>query len=82
VAWQATTLSLVALAIGVPVGIAVGRGMWTSFADQLGIVPAPAIPLLGVLLTVPATLLLANLIAFLPGRAASRVKPATVLRTE
>ena len=35
-----------------------------------------------VLLEVPPTLLLANLIAYLPGRAAGRVGAATVLRTE
>jgi ABC-type lipoprotein release transport system permease subunit len=82
VAWQATTLAFAALLIGLPVGIAGGRWIWTSFADQLGIVPSPAVPLAAVLVTVPATLLLANLIAYLPGRAAGRVRAATVLRTE
>ena len=82
VAWQASVLSLVALAIGLPVGIAVGRWIWTSFSNQLGILPSPAIPLAGILLAIPATLVLANLIAFLPGRAAGRVQAATVLRTE
>ena len=38
-----------------PIGIAVGRWIWTSFSDQLGILPSPAIPLAGVLLAVPAT---------------------------
>ena len=82
VAWQASTLSVVALLVGIPVGIAVGRWIWSAFSNQLGIIPSPALPLLGVLLTIPATLLLANLIAFVPGRAAARVKAATVLRTE
>jgi hypothetical protein len=34
------------------------------------------------LLAVPTTVLAANLIALAPGRAASRIKPAVVLRTE
>jgi putative ABC transport system permease protein len=82
VAWQATTLSLLALAIGIPLGVVVGRWLWTAFSDQLGILPSPAVPIAAVLLTVPATLLLANLIAYLPGRAAGRVQAATILRTE
>jgi hypothetical protein len=82
VAWQATTLTLLALALGIPIGIAVGRWIWTAFSNQLGIVPSPAVPLPTLLLAVPATLLLANLIAYLPGRAAGRVQAATVLRTE
>ena len=56
--------------------------MWSAFATQLGILPAPAIPIGAALLSIPATLLLANLIAYLPGRAAARVGAATVLRTE
>ena len=36
----------------------------------------------GVLLAIPATLLVANLVAALPGRIAGRVRPASVLRTE
>ena len=63
-------------------GVAAGRRMWTAFANTLGILPSPAIPVLAVLVTVPATLLLANLIAYLPGRAGGRVRAATVLRTE
>jgi ABC-type lipoprotein release transport system permease subunit len=35
-----------------------------------------------VLLTIPAALLLGNLIAAFPARAAARTKPAMVLRTE
>jgi hypothetical protein len=82
VAWQATTLTLIALALGIPIGVTVGRWIWTSFSNQLGILPSPAVPLAAVLITIPATLLLANLIAYLPGRAAARVQAATILRTE
>jgi hypothetical protein len=49
---------------------------------MLGILPSPSIPFVAVLVTVQATLVLANLIAYLPGRAAARVRAATVLRTE
>jgi hypothetical protein len=82
VAWQATTLVVLALLIGIPLGIAAGRWGWNFFANQLGIVPEPRISVVPLLLAVPATVLLANLIALLPGRAASRVSPAVVLRSE
>jgi hypothetical protein len=82
VAWQATTLVVLALLVGLPLGIAAGRWGWNLFANQLGVVPEPQVSILPVLLAIPATVLLANLIALLPGRAASRVQPAIVLRSE
>jgi ABC-type lipoprotein release transport system permease subunit len=52
------------------------------FADQFGVVPDPVVPpyLLGML--IPLGLILANLIAIIPARAAARTKPALVLREE
>ena len=82
VAWQATTLVVLALLIGLPLGIAAGRWGWNLFANQLGVVPEPQVSFLPLLLAIPATVLLANLIALIPGRAASRVQPAIVLRSE
>jgi ABC-type lipoprotein release transport system permease subunit len=81
-AWQSTTLAIIAILIGVPLGVAAGRWVWTTFADQLGILPSPAVPVMALFIIIPATVLLANVIAYLPGRAAGRVKAATVLRTE
>jgi len=81
-AWQASVLVFVALLIGLPVGVAAGRWIWSAFANSLGILPSSAIPFAAVALAVPVTLLLANLIAYLPGRAAARVQPSAVLRTE
>jgi predicted lysophospholipase L1 biosynthesis ABC-type transport system permease subunit len=82
VAWQATTLLAIALLIGLPTGIAGGRWGWRVFAGQLGVLPDPVVPLAAILLAVPGALVLANLVAALPGRAAARTQPATVLRSE
>jgi putative ABC transport system permease protein len=82
VVWQASTMLLIALAVGLPLGVAAGRWAWTVVAEQLGTVAEPVTPLGLVLLTIPAGLLLANLVAALPARVASRLKPATVLRSE
>ena len=83
IAWQATALAAGALVIGVPAGIIAGRLTWAVFANAAGVAPQSTISLPVVLVAVPAvTLLLANLIAAFPARAAARLRPATVLRTE
>jgi hypothetical protein len=82
VSWMAVTVAVVALALGVPLGIVAGRLAWLFFAGQLGIQPAivlaPA-PLAGL---AAAGILLAVAVAAVPGAAAGRARPAVVLRTE
>jgi len=68
--------------VGIPLGIAAGRWLWTVFANQLGVIPAPVVRQPQVLLAIPAALLLANVIALLAGSAAARARPALVLRSE
>ena len=82
VAWQATALGGMALVFGLPIGAILGRLVWNVFADHLGVVPDAVVPALTVLIAVPATIVVANLLAMVPGRIASRLRPATVLRTE
>jgi hypothetical protein len=82
VGWQATTIAAIALLIGLPAGIAGGRWAWRVFAAQLGVLPEPAVPLTTIFMAIPAALVLANLIAAVPARAAARTQSATVLRTE
>jgi predicted lysophospholipase L1 biosynthesis ABC-type transport system permease subunit len=82
VAWQATTVAVVALLVGLPLGVATGRWLWSLLADRLGIPSEPVTPTLAVLLAVPATLVLLNLVAAVPGRHAGAVPAATVLRSE
>jgi hypothetical protein len=82
VAWQTTTIAALALVVGVPVGAAAGRWAWTLFANQQGMVSDPVLPLLSMLLLLPAALLLANLVAAIPGGFAARTSPALVLRAE
>jgi putative ABC transport system permease protein len=81
VAWQATTLAVGALAVGIPCGIGVGHWTWRLVASGLGSVSPPILPP-AVLLVIPAALAAANLLAGPPGWAAGRVRPARALRAE
>lgn len=82
VAWQAMATAAVGLAAGIPLGLVVGRAAWSSVADGLDVVDRPSVPVVALLLAVPAGLVLVNLLAVLPGRAAARLRPAVVLRGE
>jgi PPIC-type PPIASE domain/FtsX-like permease family/MacB-like periplasmic core domain len=82
VAWQATTFAAIGLALGIPLGIAAGRWTWYLFAQQIEVVPEPVTPLPLVLLVIPAAILLANLVAALPGWSAAQTRAAAVLRAE
>jgi putative ABC transport system permease protein len=82
VAWQATALAVGALVVGLPCGVALGRWTWDLVARGVGSVSPPIVPLTSVLAVGAATLLVANLLAGGPGRAAGRVSPAEVLRSE
>jgi ABC-type lipoprotein release transport system permease subunit len=82
VLWQSALLAAVALLIGVPLGVGVGRWLWTFFATQLGVLVEPRVPVPAVLLVIPAAIVLAGIVAAVPARVASLVKPALVLRTE
>src|SRR5205807_6911242 len=82
VAWQATALAVPAVVVGVPAGIGLGRWTWHLVADSVGSVSPAIVPLAAVLVVIPATLLVANLLATGPGWAAGRVQPARVLKAE
>jgi hypothetical protein len=82
VAWQATTFSVVAVVVGLPVGIAAGRWAWNAVASGIGAASPALVPALWVGVVVPGALLVANALAAWPGRAAARLAPAVVLRTE
>ncbi len=83
VAWQATTIALIGLVVGIPAGVVLGRAAWGYVASGLGVddqvVP---MPWLGIAAIVPTALLLVNVIAALPARRAARTRPALAWRAE
>ncbi len=79
---QASTLALIGLVFGVPLGLAIGRSVWRVVADYTPIAYVPPVAVLTLLLIAPGALLLANLLAAWPGRRAARLRVATILRAE
>ncbi len=81
IAWQASVIAVIAVIIGVPLGIVAGRQLWVVFARSINAVPQPTVPTSLLLVTV-CTLALANLVAAVPARLAARTPAAFVLRAE
>jgi ABC-type lipoprotein release transport system permease subunit len=77
---QASVVGLIALAIGVPLGILAGRAAYRSFAGRLGLVDTPSMPVLVIGLLAVAVLVVANVTATMPARRARRVPPSMLLR--
>ena len=79
---QATTVALIGVVVGVPVGTLAGRALWGLFAGQVHVVNSPALPIATFAYVALAALALANAAALLPARAAARVPAALALRSE
>jgi ABC-type lipoprotein release transport system permease subunit len=82
VAWQATTAVLIGLIVGVPIGIALGRWLWDLFASEISAVPSPVIPFGEIAAITIGALLIANVVAALPGRLAARTPSAVIFTQE
>ncbi len=82
VAWQATWFSIVALLVGIPLGVAGGRWAWKLVASGMGSVSPPVVPTLAICFVIVAALVLAHVIAAWPGWMAARVAPGVVMRSE
>src|SRR5262249_27959072 len=82
IAWQATLLAIAGLIVGVPLGIIVGRLAWKQLANSFPLVYVPPLELLAVVLIIPVALVIANALAAGPAHAATRIRPANVLRSE
>ena len=82
--WETTTLVSLALLIGLPLGALIGRFAWSVFAVDLGAVPEPQVAWLPLLLTIPIAIVVANLIAMIPGmaRARARARPSRCMRSK
>lgn len=82
VIWQAATVAILGVVIGVPLGMIVGRWAWVAAVDQIGIVDTPTMPwAVGAVVALVAVSGAAAL-ALIPGWWAARRSPADGLRAE
>jgi hypothetical protein len=79
VGWQATTIAVVAIGFGVPVGVALGRLIWRVFAVDLGAVPVEVVPVGLVVAFAIGVLVAANVLAVVPAVSAARARTAPAL---
>jgi ABC-type lipoprotein release transport system permease subunit len=82
VAWQSSVAVVIGVLVGIPVGIVIGRGLWTLFARGINAVPQPSVPTLTIVVIGVGALVLANVVALLPGRYAAATPTVLVLRAE
>lgn len=82
VAAQASTFSLLALAVGLPLGVAAGRLLWRLVAEGLGSEAGPAVPAAALAFSVLALLLAVNAAAQVPATSVGRARPGPDLRSE
>jgi putative ABC transport system permease protein len=78
---QAATITVAALVVGIPLGVAGGRWAWQLFAGQAGLPPGAVTPL-PVLWMIPAALALAVAVAAPTARTIARLPATATLRTE
>jgi len=82
VAWQSSVAVAVGTVVGVPLGIIVGRTLWDLFAREINVVPAPSVPVLLIVVIALGALVVANIVAAVPGWSAARTSTDLMLRAE
>lgn len=80
--WQAATIAVIGLLIGVPVGLIAGDAAWSAVTDPIGVATDTDRPPIVYAATVCIVLLAAALVAVLPGWRAARLRLTDALRVE
>ena len=80
---QGFAISLLGLVVGLPLGIAVGRAGWRIITERVPLSDVTPIPLLPILMVIPAAIAVAGLLSVWPGWLVSRSRfPSELLRAE
>jgi ABC-type lipoprotein release transport system permease subunit len=82
VRWQAGSMTAVAVVVGVPLGVALGRLVWQTFAETLGVDSVPTVALVLILAIAAGAMVLAVAVALPAAHLAARMSVAGALRPE
>ena len=80
--WQAAILALVAVVAGVPLGVLLGRLVWTAIAQPSNVLVRIDVLVPGLALLAAAVMVLALTLSIWPAHRAIRLRPAALLRSE
>jgi ABC-type lipoprotein release transport system permease subunit len=79
---QATTIGIIGVVVGVPLGLVVGRTGWRWVARSVPFLYRAPFAAVAVIAVIPAALAIVNVLAAVPARTAGRVRTAEVLRAQ
>jgi ABC-type antimicrobial peptide transport system permease subunit len=82
VRWQSVTIAVTSAAIGTPIGLILGRAVWSGLVGDMGVIDDPTQPWVVLALVLPVSLVLALVAGWIPSRNAVRLSPAAALRAE
>jgi hypothetical protein len=82
IAWQTSTILVIAIALGLPLGIAAGHWAWGSFATSIGVVPVTVVPWVPLVLGLLALVALGVGLTAIPALLATATSTATDLQPE
>jgi predicted lysophospholipase L1 biosynthesis ABC-type transport system permease subunit len=80
--WQAATVAVAGIVVGVPLGLVAGRVVWRIFALDAGVVAVPVPPGWLIVALAAGVLVAAIAIAIVPAVAAARSRAGPVLHAE
>ncbi len=82
IAWQSSIAVAIGTIVGIPLGVVAGHALWRRFAVSIDAVSRPSVPVATIAFIALGALVLANLVAALPGRQAARTPTSLLLRAE
>ncbi|MCE9620871.1 MAG: ABC transporter permease [Actinomycetia bacterium] len=82
VSWHASRIAVLAIALGVPLGIIGGRWAWSTLANSVGLALDPVVGVVVPLVAAGATFVAANVVTAIPTRQARQHDLANSLRDE
>ncbi|MEQ1786742.1 MAG: FtsX-like permease family protein [Acidimicrobiales bacterium] len=76
------SLGVVAIVVGVPLGLVVARQGWRLLVDRIGVAFAPQVPMGALAIAIAAVLATIVVVALVAGQPAVRARPSATLRVE